>query len=112
MRHAGWYALALERLEEMSHRMRFITSDDLHDEIDADHPAPSPNAYGAVMHEAALRKILCSTGHVVASRQANRKGGGIRVHETLSRFCTDTETLEDYIRRREREGDNRLQLEL
>jgi hypothetical protein len=112
MKTTGWYAIALERLQELAHRKRFITVDDLHDEIDADYPAPTPNAYGAVMHEAINRRILCSTTSTVASRQPNRRGGRILVHETLSQFCTDSESLDDYMRRRESEADARLKLEL
>lgn len=96
IRRVGWYKVALEAIERLARRQRFMTSDDVWAEL-GDVQAPSQNAMGAVMKEAGDLKIIRSTGRVIHSTRGPRRGGNILIHESC--LYREVESIEDYVTR-------------
>lgn len=96
MRRAGWYDVALTAIEKLARRQRFITSDDVWDELGDDHPAPHYNAMGAVMNEAISQGTIKQTSRCTRSTRPNARGRQIQIHE--STLFADVSTVEGYIR--------------
>lgn len=97
MRRAGWYKDALEAIERLARRQRFLTSDDVRDEL-GDKTPPHMNAIGAVMTEAVKARTIIPTGQCVSSTRPEARGRKIQVHE--SRLYRKNDSLEDFLRHR------------
>jgi hypothetical protein len=96
MRRVGWFDMALTVIEKIARRQRFMTSDDVWDEI-GDGAPRHYNSMGAVMHEAISLGYIQRTGRCTKSTRPSRKGSQLQIHE--SRLYVDMDTVEDYERR-------------
>lgn len=105
MLRRGWYGFALDELEKLARRQRFMTSDDLWDAI-GDREPPNPTAIGAVMNEAISNKTIKPTGRITHSTRPSRRGGNIQIHESC--LYIDSDSIDDYIQRRQDGGQTNL----
>lgn len=79
MHRAGWYGEALDAIEKISRRQRYMTSDDLYSEVS---PPPHHNSVGAVFHEADRIGLLKATGRIVKSVRPSAKRRNIQLWES------------------------------
>lgn len=100
MKRAGWYGMALDKIELIARRQRFMTSDDLHNEIA--YSPPHYNGIGAVMNEAGRLKIIRTTGAICHTTRPAGKRRMVQVWEScLYASPPRGDELEAFIQERE-----------
>lgn len=74
VKREGWFKVALDAIEAIAIRQRFLTVDDLRRELAGNEPK-SPNDYGAVWNAAAHQEklIVATRRHVKSSHPAARR---------------------------------------
>ena len=80
MKRLGWYKVALEAIERIALRQRFMTSDTLWEEVPFD--PPHPNGVGAVMREAQVNGTIRTTGSIAHTIRPNGRGRMIQIWES------------------------------
>lgn len=124
MRRVGWYATAMDAIETVCLRQKYLTSDEVWEELErvggscpgfavygdgevehahgccvrwsAKYDAPHPNAMGAVINAACQQRLIRPTGRIVHSNRPAAKHRNIQVHESRT-FTGEAPTVEDFI---------------